>query len=197
MNITCPNCALTFPIIAGANDADARKLAAVMGELPPIVSRPLLDYLQLFKPAKGGLRWARALAITQDLAPEIIAHQVKRDGRTLTATAELWAESLRQMADKRDKLTLPLKSNGYLREIVFGLADKAAAEAERSHEEQLRQHRDSSRQKSQAHTPTATQIRGEIRGLEELLEHAPPAAKTSMERQIANLRAKLKQMENS
>jgi len=132
VNITCPNCALRFPLAAGANDADARRFAAMLGELPPVVGRPLIDYLGLFKPRKSGLRWSRML----------IAGEVRRDGRVLPASADIWADGLRQMADKRDRLTLPLKSNGYLRELVYGLADKAAKPALRKQIDGLREELD-------------------------------------------------------
>lgn len=188
MNLTCPNCALTFPIAAGANDADARRFAAMMGDLPPVVCRPLIDYLGLFKPRKTGLRWSRMITVLQDIAPEIIAGQVRRDGRVLPASADIWAEGLRQMADKRDRLTLPLKSNGYLRELVFGLADRAGAKEERERELSLRR---GQRPEASAGGKGRGQIINEIRALENLLAGAPEAAKPALQAQIETLKGEL------
>lgn len=188
MNITCPNCALTFPVLAGMNDADARRFAALMGDLPPTVARPLIEYLQLFKPDKSGLKWSKMLKLTQDIAPEIIAGEVRRNGRTLNATAEQWAEGMGQLTGRRDKLTLPMKSNGYLRDIVFGLADRTAAQVEREHEESLRR---GQRQDSGNNSLDYVAIRSEIRCLEDMLAVAPESARLSLERQIKELKAKL------
>jgi len=178
VNITCPNCALRFPLAAGANDADARRFAAMLGELPPVVGRPLIDYLGLFKPRKSGLRWSRML----------IAGEVRRDGRVLPASADIWADGLRQMADKRDRLTLPLKSNGYLRELVYGLADKAGAQAERRRELALRR---GQRDEAGPAVKSRGQVKSEIRALENLLDGAPEAAKPALRKQIDGLREEL------
>lgn len=188
MNLSCPNCALTFPLIAGVNDADARKFAAVMGELPPGVTRPLIEYLQLFKPPKSGLRWKKMLAVTCDIAGEIIAGEIRFDRRTLPATTEQWAQAMQEMAERRDKLILPLAGNNYLRKIVFGLADKAAGEAERATEERVRSGR---RPENETPAQSPTEIRNEIRSLERLLESAPDAARPSLEQQIDQLKTRL------
>ncbi|MEX2524476.1 MAG: hypothetical protein WD750_05930 [Gammaproteobacteria bacterium] len=188
MNISCPNCALTFPLIAGVNDADARKFAAVMGELPSPVTRPLIEYLQLFKPPKSGLRWKKMLSVTCDIAGEIIAGEIRYDRRTLPAGVEQWAAGMQDMAERRDKLSLPLTSNGYLRKIVFGLADKAQGEAEREREERVRSGR---RTENTTPAPDRSAINNEIRSLQRLLEHAPNAARPSLEKQIAELKTRL------
>ena len=54
------------------------------------------------------------------------------------APAVLWVAGIEQMLQQGERLTLPLASHGYLREVVYGLADKADAMAERQREEALR-----------------------------------------------------------
>ena len=35
MDISCPCCGVKFPIVAGLNDTDGRRFAALMGRIPP------------------------------------------------------------------------------------------------------------------------------------------------------------------
>jgi len=141
MHVVCPCCNSDFPIEAGLIEIDGKRLATVMAELDPSVGRALIGYLRLFKPAKSALRMSRAAKIARDVADLVAAGDVCRDERgsvRRASTPSLWAQGMEQMASQRDRLTLPIDSHGYLRAIVFGLADKADAAAERSREDQLR-----------------------------------------------------------
>jgi len=108
LNISCPNCALNFPLVAGLNEADAKRYAALMGELPPALAKPLTQYLALFKPAKTGLTWSRALKLLGELLPDIRRGQVRRNGRDWPAPADYWSLAIQTMLEQRDKLTLPM-----------------------------------------------------------------------------------------
>lgn len=138
MQITCPSCGTPFPLTAGVNDAEARRFAALMGELPPPIARLMPDYLGLFKPLKQGLRWARMVKLLGELQPEIQSAQVTRQGRTWAAPQPLWVAALEQVIERRDTLTLPLAGHGYLREVVAGMANRAAGQAEAQREEARR-----------------------------------------------------------
>lgn len=141
MQVVCPCCNTEFPIEAGLIEADGKRLAAIMAELDPSVGRALIGYLRLFKPAKAALRMARAAKIARDVADLISAGHVCRDERCGVRRASppmLWAQGMEQMAAQRDRLTLPIDSHGYLRSIVFGLADKADVAVERAREDSLR-----------------------------------------------------------
>lgn len=142
MHLCCPTCSTEFPIEAGLIEADGKRLAAVMAALDPAVGRALIGYLRLFKPPKTGLRMARAAKLAKEVADLVSAGEVAKDERTgvrRPATAAMWAAGMEQMAGLRDRLTLPLESHGYLRAVVFGLADQADAAAERQREERARQ----------------------------------------------------------
>jgi hypothetical protein len=130
MQITCPCCAAKFPLDAGLNDADARRVAALMGELPPAIARLIVPYLGLFKPAKTGLNWGRTRRLLDDLTAEIKAGRVTRHGREWAAPAEAWIAALDAVLAKAD-VKRPLKNHNLLREIVASLAEKAEAVAER------------------------------------------------------------------
>lgn len=141
MQLCCPVCSTEFPIEAGLIDGDGKRLAAMLAELDPAVGRALIGYLRLFKPPKTALRSARAVKLAREVADLITAGDVSRDERTgvrRPATPGLWAAGMEQMAAQRDRLSLPLESHGYLRAVVFGLADQADARAEQQREEQAR-----------------------------------------------------------
>ncbi|MGP1666583.1 MAG: hypothetical protein ACTS5I_11865, partial [Rhodanobacter sp.] len=57
------------------------------------------------------------------------------------APASAWVAGIEQMLQQSDRLTLPLTAHGYLRQVVFGIADNADAVAEKTHEKALREGR--------------------------------------------------------
>jgi hypothetical protein len=141
MRVTCPNCQESYPIDAGFSDDDGKRLAALFAELDPVLGRAAISYLRLFKPPKTALRTMRAVKIVQDLLDLVREGTVCRDERGRVrrrATPALWAAGIEQMLAAPGKLTLPLANHHYLRAIVFGLADVADAQAERSKEKALR-----------------------------------------------------------
>lgn len=134
MHATCPHCAFQAEIEAFFADDEGKRLAAIMAELPPECGRAVLAYLRLFKPAKTGLRTARAVKLSRELADLINAGDVCKDERSgirRPASPAMWAQGIEQMLAQRDRLTLPLDSHGYLRAVVYGIADSADAVVER------------------------------------------------------------------
>ncbi len=134
INVTCPFCANHFPLQAGLNEADSRRFAEMMGELPPQVARQMPAYLMLHKPKKQGLRMSKIVSLMQDLAPEIKAAQVTRDGITHAAPAAVWVAALEKVIEMPN-LQLPLAGNGLLREICVRLASREEGKQERKTEE--------------------------------------------------------------
>ena len=65
---TCPSCAFQADIEAFFADDDGKRLAAVVADMPPECARAVLAYLRLFKPAKTGLRMARAVKLAGEVA---------------------------------------------------------------------------------------------------------------------------------
>lgn len=141
MLATCPHCAFTGEVEAFFADDEGKRLAAVLAELPAECGRAVIAYLRLFKPAKTGLRTARAVKLAREVAALIAAGEVCKDERggvRRAATPGMWAQGIEQMLAQRDRLSLPLESHGYLRAVVFGIADSADAAAERQRETQAR-----------------------------------------------------------
>lgn len=141
MLATCPHCAFQGEVEVFFADAEGKRLAAVMAELPSEVGRAVLAYLRLFKPAKTALRTARAVKLAREVAELIRAGTVCKDERggvRRPASPAMWAAGIEQMLAQRDRLSLPLETHGYLRAVVFGLADQVDAQAERQRESDAR-----------------------------------------------------------
>lgn len=130
MKITCPACGSAYDLDAGVSDADARRFADLVAGLDARVGKALIGYLALFRPEKTGLRWSRMLTLTQELVPMIREARVQRNGVTYAVPIEAWASALGMLADRPPGLRLPLKSHGYLLEILVSQAEKVAAKAE-------------------------------------------------------------------
>lgn len=144
IRFTCPCCGADFPWEAGLVEADAKRLGAVLGDMEPPLARAAMSYLRLFKPAKTALRLPRATKLLQELAALVAEGTVCRDERSgvrRPAPASAWVAGIEQMLQQSDRLTLPLAAHGYLRQVVFGIADAADAAAEKTREQDLREGR--------------------------------------------------------
>lgn len=140
MKLTCPHCQGQFEL------ASALELAGARGSLHHAMSisgdlgRLLGHYLGMFKPAKKALSMDRAERLLAEIAPQIEGQVVLRRGAEIPAPRDLWVMALRTMVEQRDsgKLELPLKTHGYLLEIVAAHAQRGAAKQEREVETALR-----------------------------------------------------------
>lgn len=134
MQLTCPCCSARYPIEAALADEAARQAVAAALQLPAPLGELLLRYIALFRPSKRALSWDRAAKLLTELSASIRASQVERNGRAWAAPQESWRAALEEMLERRDKLTLPLRSHGYLFEIVCGFAAKGEARSEQQAE---------------------------------------------------------------
>lgn len=141
MRLTCPCCGATLSLEALLNDLAARQAVATALSLPADLGPRLLRYLGLFRPAQRSLTWERAAHLLSELHGLIDAGEIRRHGRPWRVTAADWASALDEILDRRPSLTLPLKSHGYLLEILAGLANQTEARHEQQREEDRRQPR--------------------------------------------------------
>lgn len=146
MQLTCPVCGARCSIEAHLSDESARRTMAAALKMPAQLGDLTLRYLGLFRSRNRALAWDRAECLLADLLAPIERGQLERRGRTWAAPMDYWRRALEQMLAGRDKLTLPLKSHGYLFEIVVGLADGAESKSEARMEQD--------RQTGQARTET-------------------------------------------
>ncbi|MCT8831474.1 hypothetical protein KZ432_00890 [Glaesserella parasuis] len=118
MKVKCSACGAVHSLDAlVANEAASQALNAALlinGEL----GRALISYLGLFRPAKSSLTFERVATILNELSPMITAGKIQRDGREFSAPPEVWIYGINQMLASRQTLKLPMKSHGYLLEII-------------------------------------------------------------------------------
>lgn len=141
MQVCCPVCDTPFPIAAGFAEADGKRLATLLAEFEPALGRASIAYLALFKPAKTQLRMARAVKLLAELKALVDASSVCKDERSgvrRPAGPAQWIAGIEQMLQQRAALTLPLDNHNYLRSVVYGIADKIDAAAEKKREEDAR-----------------------------------------------------------
>ena len=78
------------------------------------------NWLGLFRPAQTELTFARVAKLLGELLPDIQAQRIERKGTVYDAPPAAWLWALQEVIASRDsgKLTLPLKSHGYLYEVI-------------------------------------------------------------------------------
>lgn len=120
MNIKCPNCGAVHSLDSLINDADASAVLRAVLEMDAEMGKAAIRYVGLFRPAKSQLSWARTAKLLNELMPMIKAQEAVRDGVSSPAPAEAWLHGFNETVNARDqgRLKLPLKSHGYLLEIV-------------------------------------------------------------------------------
>jgi hypothetical protein len=141
MNLTCPECSASFPVVAGFLEQDGKRFGMLLAGMEPNLGRATIEYLSLFTPAKQKLRLTRAVKIVAALDALVREGTVCRDERQgvrRPASVSHWVSGMEQMLEQRARLTLPLLNHHYLRSVVFGIADQAAAGDERQREQNAR-----------------------------------------------------------
>ena len=120
MNIKCPNCGAVHSLDTLINDAEASAVLKAVLEMDVELGKAAIRYIGLFRPAKSQLSWARTAKLLNELLPMIKAQEAARDGVCFPAPAEAWIHGFNETVNARDqgRLKLPLKSHGYLLEIV-------------------------------------------------------------------------------
>lgn len=174
--VCCPNCRAVMSMdILFAEDAPREALNAIVAAHPAGDSfiLPLLRYVGLFAPAKSQMSHARVATLVNELAPMIRTAQFERNGRAWVCPIEYWRQGFEHMLALRDqqRLNLPLKSHGYLLEVLVGLIDKVEARVETHTERQRQGHSGLGTPEARASPAPAPAI-------------VPPTARTNEERQI-------------
>ena len=120
MNVKCPNCGAVHSLDTLINDAEASAVLKAVLEMDVELGKAAIRYIGLFRPAKSQLSWARTAKLLNELMPMIKAQEAVRDGVSSPAPAEAWLHGFNETVNARDqgRLKLPLKSHGYLLEIV-------------------------------------------------------------------------------
>lgn len=120
MNVKCPNCGSVNSLDALIADTGAADVMRCLLELDAEIGKAAIRYIGLFRPAKSQLSWVRSAKLLNELLPSIKAESVERDGVSYPAPAAAWIHGFNETLAARDagRLKTPLKSHGYLYEIV-------------------------------------------------------------------------------
>ena len=129
MNIKCPNCGAVHSLDSLINDADASSVLRAVLEMDAEMGKAAIRYIGLFRPAKSQLSWARTAKLLNELLPMIKAQEAARDGVCFPAPTEAWIHGFNETVNARDqgRLKTPLKSHGYLYEILAGWIGQPSA----------------------------------------------------------------------
>lgn len=136
MEIRCPSCGAVHSLETVMSHEAARSALARAMQFTPL-GQALIRYLALWRPAKRQLGWDRVATLLDELLTWVEAAQIERHGRAWPAPREYWIAAIEEMIARRDsgRLQTPLKSHGYLLEILAGMSDRAEAQAERRAED--------------------------------------------------------------
>lgn len=134
MLIKCPCCGAQNSLETIVSDRAAADALALALRLPGGVGSAMLSYLSLHRPAKSALSMRRVAGLLGELLPAVEAGRIERNGQLFDAPPAAWAWAVEQMISMRDagRLTTPLKSHGYLFEVIASggwRADAFAADA--------------------------------------------------------------------
>ena len=125
----CPNCGAANSLDSLVSDAEAAEVLKMLLELDADIVKAAIRYIGLFRPAKSQLSWARTAKLLNELLPMIKAQEAARDGVCFPAPVEAWIHGFNETVNARDqgRLKTPLKSHGYLYEILAGWVGQPSA----------------------------------------------------------------------
>jgi hypothetical protein len=135
VKLTCPACGAAISLDAVIGHEGARNAVMIALQLPAPVGKLLVQYVAMFRPASRNLSMDRLASLLGELLPMIDSARIERGGRQYLATQDYWVMGLTDVINRRGSgLTLPLKSHGYLLEVIAGYSVKAEAQAEAQRE---------------------------------------------------------------
>ncbi|KAB2899872.1 MAG: hypothetical protein F9K31_06565 [Dokdonella sp.] len=164
MQLKCPACNAAFSL-ESALAVDAGRSALKTALELPALGGLLAHYLGMFRAPNRALSFARAENLLLELKPWLDSETVARGGNVRRCPHALWQQGLERMIEQRDagKLQLPLKTHGYLLEIVYALAEQAGAREEKAIEESRRRGEGSGRGAQRAtQMLQVSRIRGDV-----------------------------------
>jgi len=139
--VTCPNCRVSASLdVFLAEDSVRDALNAVIAVHPAgeTLIKPMLRYIGLFAPAKSRMAYSRLAALIGEITPAMRSASISRGGRVWPAPLAYWQSAFETVlnAAHTGGLSLPLKSHGYLLEIIARMSSKEEARAETKREQQ-------------------------------------------------------------
>jgi len=116
MKAACPCCGAGGSVELFIADAEWRKAIMAAAQLPSDCGTPAVCYVGMFRPPKRFLTPGRAALLLREVC-DMIINGAERNRQAVEAPAYIWRQALLEMHDN-SKITRPLKSHGYLLEVV-------------------------------------------------------------------------------
>lgn len=129
MKTRCPACGAVASLDALINHDAARDVVRQVFALSDPLGKALIAYLGLFRPAERELTFGRVAVLLGEILPDISRGRVTRGGREWPAPRSAWVAAI-EVVTTAPALKRPLKSHGYLYEVIAGAANGAEARAE-------------------------------------------------------------------
>ena len=132
MKTRCPCCGAENSLDALLNHDAARLAMWELTKMGDEMTRLAVNYVGLFRPAKSILSFDRMAKLLEELRVQMDDGFIERDGQRIEVSRTAWAHGFRVMLEKRvTGLKLPLKSHGYLYEVLASYQAPAVAEAQK------------------------------------------------------------------
>ncbi|PAK14347.1 hypothetical protein [Burkholderia stagnalis] len=120
MRTRCPNCGTTISLDTLIAHEAAREALSAVFKLSGSLGGAVVRYLGMFRPPQRELTMDRLARLLGELLPDLQAQRITRSGQQYDAPAEAWIWAVEQALAARDagRLMLPLKSHGWLYEVI-------------------------------------------------------------------------------
>ena len=129
--VACPCCNVQLPLEAWIAHQGAREAFLALAGLHPSMRLPYttMRYVGLFGPRKQTMRWDRIADLFREVKELISTGRVAWKGQDLPAPLDYWLNGMETLLAKED-LRRPLGSHNYLKAVVAGMSEQAAATIE-------------------------------------------------------------------
>lgn len=122
MKTRCPCCGAENSLDALIAHEGARQVVWAAAQVGGEVGKLAVQYIALFRPAKTALTFERMAKLLGELLPDMERGAISRNSLEYPAPPEAWIYGFRELLSRRNvgSLKLPLKSHGYLYEVISG-----------------------------------------------------------------------------
>ena len=120
MKTRCPCCGAENSLDALIAHEGARQAVWAVAQVGGEVGKLAVQYIALFRPAKTALTFERMAKLLGELLPDMERGAISRNSLEYPAPPEAWIYGFRELLARRNagSLKLPLKSHGYLYEVI-------------------------------------------------------------------------------
>lgn len=120
MRTRCPGCGATLSLDALVAHDAAREALAAAFKLSGSLGSVTLRYLGLFRSESRDLSMDRVARLLGEILPDMEAQRISRGGQVYEAPLEAWLWAMTRAVEARDsgQLKLPLKTHGWLYEVL-------------------------------------------------------------------------------